>query len=169
MSLPTTACEIRAAVAARDISAVEVCRDAVHRIREVDASLHAFLQVDEERALARAAELDRNPPAGAPLLGVPIAVKDNICTSGIRTTAASRLLEGYVPPYSATVVERLEAAGAIVIGKTNCDEFAMGSSTEHSAFGPTRNPWDRDRIPGGSSGGSAVAVAAVNALIYFEA
>jgi aspartyl-tRNA(Asn)/glutamyl-tRNA(Gln) amidotransferase subunit A len=160
VSLPTTACEIRAAVAARDISAVEVCRDAVRRIREADASLNAFLHIDEERALARAAELDRNPPAGASLLGVPIAVKDNICTSGIRTTAASRLLEGYVPPYSATVVERLEAAGAIVIGKTNCDEFAMGSSTEHSAFGPTRNPWDRDRIPGGSSGGSAVAVAA---------
>ena len=160
MSLPRTACEIRAAVAARQVSAVEVCRDAVRRIRDTNASLNAFLQIEEGRALARAAELDREPPPNAPLLGVPIAVKDNICTSGIRTTAASRVLEGYVPPYSAAVIERLEAAGAVIVGKTNCDEFAMGSSTEHSAFGPTRNPWDRERTPGGSSGGSAVAVAA---------
>ena len=159
MSLPRTACEIRAAVAARDISAVEICRDALRRIHGRNAALNAFLHVDEDRALARAAELDRQPPPNAPLLGVPIAVKDNICTSGIRTTAASRVLETYVPPYSATAIERLEAAGAIVIGKTNCDEFAMGSSTEHSAFGPSRNPWDQDRAPGGSSGGSAVAVA----------
>jgi len=160
VSLPRTACEIRAAVAARQVSAVEVCRDAVRRIRDTNASLNAFLQIEEDRALARAAELDREPPPNAPLLGVPIAVKDNICTSGIRTTAASRVLEGYVPPYSAAVIERLEAAGAVIVGKTNCDEFAMGSSTEHSAFGPTRNPWDRERTPGGSSGGSAVAVAA---------
>ncbi|HVD92793.1 MAG TPA: amidase, partial [Vicinamibacterales bacterium] len=159
MSLET-ACEIRAAVRSGAVSAVEVCRDALDRIARLDPKLHAFLHVDEAGSLARAARLDRDKPADAPLLGVPIAVKDNICTRGVQTTAASRLLEHYVPPYSAAVVERLERAGAVVMGKTNCDEFAMGSSTEHSAFGVSRNPWDLDRIPGGSSGGSAVAVSA---------
>jgi aspartyl-tRNA(Asn)/glutamyl-tRNA(Gln) amidotransferase subunit A len=167
MSIPRTACDIRAAVAAREVSAVEVCREALDRITRLDPALHAFLHVDDKGALDRAAELDRHqavnarhPAAGAPLLGVPVALKDNICTASMPTTAASRLLEHYVPPYSAAVVERLEQAGAVIVGKTNCDEFAMGSSTEHSAFGPSRNPWDHDRIPGGSSGGSAVAVAA---------
>lgn len=160
MSLPTTACDIRARVAARDISAAEVCREALDRIARGDGPLHAFLHVDEKGALDRAARLDAHPPGDAPLLGVPIALKDNICTAGVPTTAGSRLLEHYVPPYSAAVVERLEQAGAVIVGKTNCDEFAMGSSTEHSAFGPSRNPWDHERIPGGSSGGSAVAVAA---------
>ena len=160
MTIPRSASAIRAAVAARDVSAVEVCRDALDRIGRLDGALHAFLHVDDRGALERAARLDREPPANAPLLGVPVALKDNICTAGVRTTAASRLLEHYVPPYSAGVVERLERAGAVIIGKTNCDEFAMGSSTEHSAFGPTRNPWAHDRIPGGSSGGSAAAVAA---------
>ena len=160
MTIPRTASAIRAAVAARDVSAVEVCRDALDRISRLDSTMHAFLHVDDRGALERAARLDREAPADAPLLGVPIALKDNICTAGVRTTAASRLLEHYVPPYSAGVVERLERAGAVIIGKTNCDEFAMGSSTEHSAFGPTRNPWAHDRIPGGSSGGSAAAVAA---------
>jgi len=154
-----SACEIRAAIAARQVSAVEMCREAIGRIRRDDVRLNAFLHVDEEGALKRAEQLDRDRPSDAPLLGVPIALKDNICTAGVRTTAGSRVLEHYVPPYSATVVERLERAGAVIVGKTNCDEFAMGSSTEHSAFGPTRNPWDHDRIPGGSSGGSAVAVA----------
>ena len=142
------------------MSAVEVCRAALDRIAQRDARLHAFLLVNEQGALAAADRLDREPPADAPLLGVPVAVKDNICTAGVQTTAGSRMLEHYIPPYSAAVVERLERAGAVIVGKTNCDEFAMGSSTEHSAFGPTRNPWDETRIPGGSSGGSAVAVAA---------
>ena len=156
----TTACEIRAAISEGRTTASEVCRATLDAIERADSSLHAFLFVDREGALARAAELDRTRPAGAPLLGVPVAVKDNICTRGIPTTAASAILQHYRPPYSATVVSRLESAGAIVIGKTNLDEFAMGSSTEHSAFGPTFNPWATDRVPGGSSGGSAAAVAA---------
>ena len=160
MSVPEHATDIRAAVASGAVSAVEVCRSALERIARLDPPLHAFLHVDEAGALARAARLDRERPADAPLLGVPVALKDNICTAGVPTTAASRLLEHYVPPYSAHVVECLERAGAVIVGKTNCDEFAMGSSTEHSAFGPTRNPWALDRTPGGSSGGSAVAVAA---------
>ena len=162
MTLPDTALDIRSAVAARSLSAVDVCRAALDRIAQLDGPLHAFLHVDERGALERAARLDREHAVSRdlPLLGVPIALKDNICTAGVRTTAASRLLENYVPPYSATVVQRLEQAGAVIVGKTNCDEFAMGSSTEHSAFGPTRNPWARDRSPGGSSGGSAAAVAA---------
>ncbi len=158
----TEASEIRRAVAARQVSAVEVCRRALDRIEQLNAGLNAFVTIDSQGALARAAELDRRPPAGEPppLAGVPIAIKDNICTRGLRTTAGSRMLEQYIPPYDATVIERLCRAGAIVVGKTNCDEFAMGSSTEHSAFGPTRNPWALDRTPGGSSGGSAVSVTA---------
>jgi len=141
-------------------SAVENCHLALDRIQAA-AALNAFNTIDGDRALERAADIDRNRAryASAPLAGVPIAVKDNICTRGLRTTASSRILEHFIPPYDATVVERLHAAGAVVIGKTNCDEFAMGSSNENSAFGPAKNPWAVDRIPGGSSGGSAVAVA----------
>jgi aspartyl-tRNA(Asn)/glutamyl-tRNA(Gln) amidotransferase subunit A len=161
MSAPSfkTARELRDAIASGDISAVEVCQSSLERIRATDGSLGAFLSVAAEHALDRAKTIDRNKHRG-PLAGVPVAIKDNISTRGITTTAASRMLKHFVPPYDATVITRLEAAGAVVIGKTNCDEFAMGSSTENSAFGPSRNPWDTERIPGGSSGGSAVAVAA---------
>jgi aspartyl-tRNA(Asn)/glutamyl-tRNA(Gln) amidotransferase subunit A len=154
-----TAAELRRAIASGEITAAQVCNESLDRIERI-APLNAFITVDPDRARTRAAAIDSDPAArqGA-LAGVPIAVKDNICTKGLRTTAASRTLEHHVPLYNATVIERLEAAGAVIVGKTNCDEFAMGSSSEHSAFGPVRNPWDPSRIPGGSSGGSAVAVA----------
>ena len=160
--LDVSAIEVRDEIAAGRISAVEVCRAALDRASTINGELHAFNLIASEHALSRAAEIDRLRAAGqplGPLAGVPVALKDNLCVRNMRTTASSRILETYVPPYTATAVERLEAAGAVIIGKTNCDEFAMGSSNENSAFGPVRNPWLRDRTPGGSSGGSAVAVA----------
>jgi aspartyl-tRNA(Asn)/glutamyl-tRNA(Gln) amidotransferase subunit A len=162
MTTPPTVSTLREGVRSGALSAVDICRLSLDRIETADGSLNAFNTVSANRALARAADIDRrrNEFASAPLAGIPIALKDNICTRGIRTTASSRILEMFVPPYDATVVERLHAAGAVVVGKTNCDEFAMGSSNENSAFGPANNPWALDRIPGGSSGGSAVAVAA---------
>lgn len=157
----TTLSAARAAWQSGTQSAVDLCHDALDAIASQDAILGAFNTVTADRALARAAAIDRDRATWAdkPLAGVPVAVKDNLCTKDVRTTASSRILETFVPPYTATAVARLEAAGAIVIGKTNCDEFAMGSSNENSAFRVARNPWATDRIPGGSSGGSAVAVA----------
>ncbi len=160
-TLPPTASALCDLVARREVTATEVCRAYLDRIERADPSLHAFLTVAGDRAMTSAAALDAGArPPGLPLLGVPVAVKDNICVRGLRTSAASRILDGYVPPHSATAISRLEAAGAVIVGKTNCDEFAMGSSTENSAYGPSRNPWAPDRTPGGSSGGSAAAVAA---------
>jgi aspartyl-tRNA(Asn)/glutamyl-tRNA(Gln) amidotransferase subunit A len=150
-------------VTAGEITAAALVEPALERVASMDGELGAFLALDPAGARAAAAEIDRKRAAGAPLgplAGVPVTLKDNLVTAGVATTAGSRILAGWIPPYDAAVVERLRAAGAILLGKVNCDEFGMGSSTERSAFKQTRNPWDPARVPGGSSGGSAAAVAA---------
>ncbi len=161
-----TAADLGALIASGETSAVEVTQAHLDRIGKVDESIHAYLHVDTEGALTAAAAVDSARKIGSPLgplAGVPLALKDVLTQEGIPTTCGSKILEGWRPPYDSTVVRKLRAAGVVILGKANMDEFAMGSSTENSAYGPTRNPWDLDRIPGGSSGGSSAAVAAFTA------
>jgi aspartyl-tRNA(Asn)/glutamyl-tRNA(Gln) amidotransferase subunit A len=160
-----SAADLAAALAAKEVSSVDATRAHLDRIAAVDGDVHAFLHVSDH-ALDVAADIDRRRAAGdelGPLAGVPLAIKDVLVTTDMPSTSGSRILEGYMSPFDATVVARSRAAGLVPLGKTNMDEFAMGSSTEHSAYGPTHNPWDLDRVPGGSGGGSAAAVAAFEA------
>jgi len=157
-----TIAQARKLLIGRDISAVELTRALLERIAHVDEQLNAYTTVDADGALAQAEKADRilARGEGGPLCGIPLGIKDLICTRGLATTCGSKILQDFMPPYDATVMAKLRAAGAVVLGKLNMDEFAMGSSNENSAFGAVRNPWDRSRVPGGSSGGSAAAVAA---------
>lgn len=160
------ASELAGLVSSGEVSAVEVAQAHLDRIAAVDGEVHAFLHVDTEGALASAAAVDAKVKAGdklSVLAGVPLGLKDILATNGLPTTCGSRVLDGWIPPYDATVVTKLREAGVVILGKTNMDEFAMGSSTEHSAFGPTHNPWDLERIPGGSGGGSSACVSAFEA------
>jgi aspartyl-tRNA(Asn)/glutamyl-tRNA(Gln) amidotransferase subunit A len=162
-----TISEAQKCLRAREVSAVELTRACLARIAGIEPKLNAFITVCDREALAQAEDADRRLARGGdapPLCGIPLGIKDIYCTRGVRTTCASKILENFVPPFDATVIERLRAEGTVFVGKTNLDEFAMGSSTENSAFGPTRNPYDLDRVAGGSSGGSAAAVAADECL-----
>lgn len=158
-----TAHELHEKLASREISSLEITEAVFQRIDEVEDKVKAFVTVTRKTAIAKAREVDEKITRGekiGPLEGIPVVIKDNMCTEGVPTTCSSKMLHNYIPPYNATVVEKLKAAGAVLVGKSNMDEFAMGSSTENSRFFPTRNPWDTERVPGGSSGGSAAAVAA---------
>src|SRR5246500_5221379 len=159
---------VREALASKKIFARELASEYYQRIEARNPELNAYLTLSQERAFAQAQRVDEMVASGKtlpPLAGVPMAIKDVISTRGVKTTCGSKILENYIPPYDATAVQRLEAAGAVILGKTNCDEFAMGSSNENSAYGPVRNPEEPDRVPGGSSGGSAAAVAAGLAVV----
>ena len=155
--LDLTALELGRKIKAKEITSVEAVQAVLEQIRKTEPAVHAYVSYDEESALKRAEEVQKQIDDGTltgPLAGVPMAVKDNICTKGYKTTCSSRILENFVPTYAAQAVENLIAAGVVIIGKTNMDEFAMGSTTETSAFGPTKNPWNQEHVPGGSSGGS---------------
>lgn len=158
-----TALELSGKIKAKEVTAVEAVEAVFRRVEEREGALNCYITLDKEGALAKAGEVQKRIDAGeltGPLAGVPVAIKDNMCTEGMPTTCASKILDSFIPSYTAEAVIRLEEAGAILLGKTNMDEFAMGSTTETSAFGDTKNPWDEERVPGGSSGGSAAAVAA---------
>ena len=157
-----TVSELARALSTGSVSSVELTQAFIDRITSIDTQLNSYITVDEEAALRQARQADdaRSRGTDTLLLGIPIAHKDLFCTQGTKTTCGSKMLKDFVSPYDATVVARLKDSGAVTLGKTNCDEFAMGSSNENSFFGPTRNPWGQNRVPGGSSGGSASAVAA---------
>tara|TARA_Y100001968_G_scaffold328217_1_gene374954 strand:- start:788 stop:2248 length:1461 start_codon:yes stop_codon:yes gene_type:complete len=158
-----TIADLRQKMISGEVSSKELVQEKINRIKELDPTLNSFLTINIENALKQAEYIDAKRIAGEdlpPLAGIPIAIKDNLCTKGVKTTCASRILDKFVPPYESTVTERLLKSGSVMLGKTNMDEFAMGSSTETSAFGPTLNPWNINKVPGGSSGGSAASVAA---------